>query len=142
MWLWDSNIVRHFGDKHPNLVSYLQQIPWSEIALPSVVVAEILLGRCEFALKATPSQAPLAHQRLWQTQQMLLQFNVIVFDENCANALEALRQQHKTHKCYADLMIAAMAKAGNHLVVTRTLKHFEPLLPKSQMANWIDEKPR
>ena len=59
MWLWDSNIVRHFGDKHPNLVPYLQQIPWSDIALPSVVMAEILHGRCEFALKVSPSQTPL-----------------------------------------------------------------------------------
>lgn len=142
MWLWDSNIVRHFGDKHPNLVSYLQQIPWSEIALPSVVVAEILHGRCEFALKATPFQIPLAHQRLWQTQQFLSQFNVIMFDETCAEALAILQQQHKKHKCYTDMVIAAMAKAGNHIVVTRNLKHFEPLLPKSQLANWVDERPR
>jgi predicted nucleic acid-binding protein len=140
MWLWDSNIVRHFGDQHPNLVPYLQQISWSDIALPSVVMAEILHGRCEFALKATPSQTPLAHQRLWQTQQFLLQFNVLVFDEKCAEALEVLRQQHKAHKRYADMMIAAMAKAGNHVVVTRNLKDFESLLPQSQLANWIDEK--
>lgn len=83
----------------------------------------------------------MAHQRLWQTQQFLLQFNVLVFDDKCAEALATLRQQHRTHKRYADLMIAAMAKAGNHVVVTRNLKHFEPLLPKSQLANWIDEKP-
>jgi predicted nucleic acid-binding protein len=142
MWLWDSNIVRHFGDQHPNLVLYLQQIPWSEIALPSVVVVEILHGRCEFALKASPSQIPLAHQKLWQTQQFLSQFNVIMFDDKCAKTLEILRLQHKAHKQYVDMMIAAMAKAGNHVVVTRNLKHFEPLLPKSQLANWIDEKPR
>jgi predicted nucleic acid-binding protein len=42
---------------------------------------------------------------------------------------------------YADMMIAAMVLAGNHIVVTRNIKHFEPLLPKNQIANWIDDKP-
>ncbi len=142
MWLWDSNILRHFGEKHPILSLYLEQISWSNIALPSVVVAEVLRGRCEFAIKASPEQAPLAHQRLLQTQQLLSQFNVIVFDEKCAEALVKLRQKHKTHKQYADMMIATMALAGNHIVVTRNVKHFEPLLPKNKIANWIDDKPR
>jgi hypothetical protein len=61
MYLWDSNILRHFGEGHPTLRLYLEQISWSEIALPSVV--------------------------------------------------------------------------------TRNQKHFSKLLPKSQMANWIDKKP-
>jgi predicted nucleic acid-binding protein len=139
MWLWDS--LRHFGEKHPILHLHLQQIPWKEIALPSVVVAEALRGRCDFALKASPEQAPLAHQKLLQTQELLSQFNVVMFDEKCAKALAELRQKHKTHKCYADMMIAAMAKANNHIVVTRNVKHFEPLLPKNQIANWIDDKP-
>ncbi len=65
----------------------------------------------------------------------------IVFDEKCAKALAELRQKHKKHKCYADMMIAAMVLAGNHIVVTRNVKHFEPLLPKNKIANWIDDKP-
>ncbi len=75
MWLWDSNILRHFGEKHPILYLHLQQTSWAEIALPSVVVAESLRGRCDFALKASPEQAPIAHQRLLQTQQLLSQFD-------------------------------------------------------------------
>jgi len=117
------------------------QTAWAEIALPSVVVAEALRGRCDFALKASPEQAPLAHQRLLQMQQLLSQFNVVVFDEKCAKALAELRKKHKTHKCYADMMIAAMVLAGNHIVVTRNVKHFEPLLPKNKIANGIDDKP-
>ncbi len=141
MWLWDSNILRHFGEKHPILQLHLQQKSWAEIALPSVVVAEALRGRCDFALKASPEQAPVAHQRLLQMQQFLSQFNVVVFDEKCAEVLAEFRQKHKTHKCYADMMIAATAKAGNHVVVTRNTKHFKLLLPKNKIANWIDDKP-
>ena len=56
MYLWDANILRHFGQGHATLRLYLLRVPWTEIALPSVVVAEVLRGRCEFALKATPGR--------------------------------------------------------------------------------------
>ncbi len=36
-------------------------------------------------------------------------------------------------KRYTDVMIAAMALAGKHIVVTRNLKHFEDLLPPRQL---------
>ena len=80
MYLWDANILRAFGQGHATLRSYLLRVPWSEIALPSVVVAEVLRGRCDFALKASPAEAPLAHQRLLDTQQMLSHFQIVVFD--------------------------------------------------------------
>jgi predicted nucleic acid-binding protein len=39
-------------------------------------------------------------------------------------------------------MIAAMALAGNHIVVTRNTKHFSDVLPPHQIENWIDFPPR
>jgi predicted nucleic acid-binding protein len=141
MYLWDTNILRHFGEGHPTLQLHLQRVSWSEIAIPSVVAAEVLRGWCDFALKAIPSQAPYAHRLLMETQKLLARFNVIVFDESSANVLEEFRHKHKAHKRYADMMIAAVAKAGNHILITRNQKHFEKLLPKRQLANWIDEEP-
>lgn len=140
MFLWDTNILRYFGKRHSNLQLYLERIPWSEIALPSVVVAEVLRGWCDFALKAAPSKAPGAHRLLLESRKLLDRFNVVVFDERCAAVLEELRNKHKAHKRYADMMIAAMAKVGNHIVVTRNQKHFRKFLPKSQLANWIDDE--
>ena len=142
MYLWDANILRHFGDGHPTLRLHLAQVAWGEIALPSVVVAEVLRGRCDFALIASLSEAPLAHRLLLRTQQLFNQFNVIVFDASCVDAMRILQKKHKTHKRYADIMIAAMAKAGHHVVVTRNQRHFMKLLPKRHLANWIDEAPR
>ena len=55
--------------------------------------------------------------------------------------LEELKRHYKTHKKYADMMIAAMAKVGKHVVVTRNLKDFYGLLPPNQLANWIDKEP-
>jgi len=142
MYLWDTNIVRHFGQGHSTLRLHLLRVPWAEIALPSVVIAEVLRGRCDFALKASPAEAPLAHRRLLETQQMLTQFRVIPFDEACASVLERLRQKHRRRKRYADLMIAAMAEAGGHVVVTRNQDDFVDLLPQSRLVNWIDDPPR
>ena len=140
-YLWDTNILRHFWQEHPILHKHLQRTGWKDIALPSVVVAEVLRGRCDFALKATPDQAPLAHQRLIETQQLLQQFNLIIFDQACAREMTRLQRTHKSRKRYADMMIAAMALAGRHTLITRNLAHFADLLPASRLANWIDAPP-
>jgi predicted nucleic acid-binding protein len=120
---------------------YLLRVPWAEIALPSVVVAEVLRGRCDYALKATPADVLLAHQRLLDTQQMLAQFHIVVFDAACATVMARLRQQHRRRKRYADLMIAAMVIAGQHILVTRNQADFVAVLPPAQLANWIDDPP-
>jgi len=140
MFLWDSNILRHFGEKHPNLAVFLKKTPWSEIALPSVVVAEVLRGRCEYALKADFAAAPMAHYYLMETQKLINHFRVIVFDEKSAGEMEKLRKKYKSRKRYADMMIAATALAGNHIVVTRNLKDFRDMLPQKQLVNWIDSE--
>jgi tRNA(fMet)-specific endonuclease VapC len=141
MYLWDANILRAFGQGHATLRSHLLRVPWSEIALPSVVVAEVLRGRCDFALKATPVEAPLAHQRLLDTQQMLSQFQIVVFDTACATVMEDLRRRHRRRQRYADLMIAAIVVAGRHVLVTRNQADFRDVLPRAQVANWIDDPP-
>lgn len=142
MYLWDTNILTHHVDGHATLCAHLQRTPWSQIALPSVVVAEVLRGRCEFALKATATQLPLAHHLLLETQRLLSNFQVIVFDQSCATALAQLQTQHRSHKRYADLLIAATALAGNHIVVTRNVRHFVALLPAGRLVNWIDDPPQ
>lgn len=139
MYLWDTNILRYFGKGHPNLRRYLRNISWMDIALPSVVVAEVLRGRCEFALKSTPQEAPRAHQLLIKTQNVLNKFEIVLFDDKCAAIMIQFQKQYKTDRRYVDIMIAAMTKAGNHILVTRNLKHFKDLLPSHQLENWIDD---
>ncbi len=134
--------MRAFGEKKPLiLLDHVKRVSHSDILLPSVVVAEILGGRCDFARKASPEEAPRAHRQLLDTQKLLAEFEVIVFDERCAEVLKQFKQHHKAHKRYADMMIAAMAKAGNHIVVTRNTKDFKLFLPSRQLANWIDDQP-
>lgn len=141
MYLWDSNILRHYAEGNLVLREHILRHRWEEVALPSVVIAEVLRGRCDHALKALPSQAPVAHQLLLQTQELLRQFNIVAFDQPSAEVMLRLQQKLKSHKRYADVMIAAMAIAGNHIVVTRNSQHFTDLLPRRQLVNWIDDLP-
>lgn len=138
MYLWDTHMIGHSANQHPTLMLYLQRVKWDEIGLPTPAVAEVLRGRAEFALKATPEQIIWAHDQLWQTYV----FKVLLFDEAAKEVLEKILKKFKSKKRYADMMIAAMALAGDHVVVTRNTKHFTDLLPPAQLANWIDEPPR
>ncbi len=141
MYIWDSNILRHFGEEHPTLFLHLARVSPSQIALPSVVVAEVLRGRCEHALKAEPEKLPFAHTLLMDTFNILNKFKVLQFDKKCSQIMKELKRKHKSHKRYADMMIAATALAGDHTVVTRNEKDFKTLLPKARIANWIDKEP-
>jgi predicted nucleic acid-binding protein len=137
MYLWDANILRHFGQGHPTLQLHLLRVPWSEIARPSVVVAEVLRGRCDFALKASPAQAPQAHERLQDTLHMLTRFRIVVFDQTCANVMERLRQRHRRRKRYADLMISAMAITGRHVLVSRNQADFVMCFRESSLSTGL-----
>jgi len=142
VYLWDANILRHYAERHPNLALHLRRVKRAQVALPSVVVAEVLRGRCEYALKAKPDQAAQAHGLLIETHRMLGRFEVVIFDEQCAEALARLRDRRRSRKRYADMQIAAMALAGNHILVTRNTKDFSDLLGPNQIENWIDFPPR
>lgn len=139
LYLWDSNILRHYADGNLTLHEKLQRVTPSVVALPSVVMAETLRGRSEYALKATPEQSPFAHDLLLKTLQMIQRFQILPFDQQSATVMANLKKQHRAHKLHADLMIAAVAIAGKHIVVTRNVKHFIGLLPQDQIQNWIDE---
>jgi hypothetical protein len=56
---------------------------------------------------------------LLDTQQMLSQFQVGVFDAACGTAMAYLQRRHRRRKRYADLMMAAIVAARQHFLVTR-----------------------
>lgn len=141
MYLWDTNLLVAYQTGHPILHQHVARVPWDEIGLPSVVVAEAMRGRCDYHLKATPEQVPVASQRLIETYDLLKQFKVVEFNKKAAQALIVLKRTRKSKKRYADMLIAAMAIADNHIVVTRNVRHFKDLLPARQLVNWIDNRP-
>jgi predicted nucleic acid-binding protein len=141
-FLWDSNILRHYLDDHPRLLQNLQKVPRQEVALPVVVVAEQLRGRSEAVLKAESAQLARAQELFKQTQTLLNKFPILYFDQQSLTLATRLKEQLKTRKRYADVLIAAQVLAGRHTLVTRNIDDFRDLLPPAQLQNWIDDEIR
>lgn len=142
VYLLDTNVLPHYVNGSQTLLANLQRVDLRDIALPTVVVAEAMRGRSEFALKAPPDKAAHAHFLLVETWQILHKFQMLALNQQSATTLAQMQKKYGSRKRYADMMIAAMALTGNHIVVTRNLKHFADLLPSHQLANWIDDLPR
>lgn len=141
MYLWDSNILRYYFKEHPTLLQHMQRVSPKQIALPSIVVAEALRGRCDYILKAAPEQVQTAERLLSETIRTIQGFAAATFDVTSLAMMKQLLKQHQSRGRYADLMIAAIARAGHHIVVTRNTKDFADLLPGAQLQNWMDDAP-
>jgi predicted nucleic acid-binding protein len=139
-FLWDSNILRHYLDDHPLLLENLKKVPRRDVMLPVVVAAEQFRGRMDAILKAQPAQLPRAQRLFQQTQEVLNKFQLLYFNDHSLAIATQLIAQFKTRKRYADVLIAAQAIAGHHILVTRNTADFRDLLPAQQLQNWIDEK--
>jgi len=74
IFLWDSNIFRHYLDDHPLLLENLKKVPRQSVMIPVIVAAEQLRGRTEAILRAKPSQLIRSQQFLLQTQTLLEKF--------------------------------------------------------------------
>lgn len=141
-FLWDSNILRYYLDDHPLLLENLKKVPRRDVLLPVVVAAEQFRGRMDALLKAQPTQLPRAQHFFQQTQVVLSKFDLLYFDDQSLAVAAQLTTRFKTRKRYADVLIAAQAIAGQHILVTRNTADFRDLLPPQQLQNWIDEKIR
>jgi predicted nucleic acid-binding protein len=142
VYLLDTNVLTHYVNGDQTLLANLQRVALAEVAIPTVVVAEAMRGRSEFALKAQPDKVVHAHSLLVETWQVLHKFQMIPLNQQSASVLTQMQKKHGSRKRYADMMIVAMALHENHIVITRNTKHFADLLPTHQLANWIDDPPR
>ena len=138
-YLLDSNILRCYTSRHSLLAQNLARVSASEIKIPFVVVIEQLRGRFDAYLKAEPENLLREQERLLATQQFLTIYETIYLNERAVEELAALRQRVSTRKRYIDVVIAAMALAGDYTVVTRNADDFGDLLPASRIQNWIDQ---
>lgn len=138
-YLLDSNILRYYTAGHPTLIRNLARVSAEQIGLPLVVVIEQLRGRFDAFLKAEPESLLREQERLLAAQQFLSLYQTIYVTEQAVVELAALRQRVSTRKRYADVVMAAMALAGDDIVVTRNVDDFRDLLPAANIQNWIDQ---
>jgi predicted nucleic acid-binding protein len=138
-YLLDSNILRHFIRGHLTLMGNITRFRPENVALPFIVEAEQMRGRYDAVLKAEPQNLMREQQRLRETRLTISIFDILYLDEKAAKEMETLPQRVGTKKRYADVIIAAMALAGGHTVVTRNVNDFKDLLPAARIQNWIDQ---
>lgn len=138
-YLLDTNILRYFIGGHLVL---LENIAWfrpENVALPFIVEAEQMRGRYDAVLKAEPQNLLREQQRLRETRLTISIFDILYLGDKAAKEMESLRQRVGAKKRYADVIIAAMARAGGHTVVTRNVTDFKDLLPAARLQNWVDQ---
>ncbi|MEM7538894.1 MAG: type II toxin-antitoxin system VapC family toxin [Chloroflexota bacterium] len=137
MYLWDTTILHAFIQGHIQLQRYLEHVVWSDIVLPSIVVAELMRSRCYATMNASPHHIYEVHQRLLDTQEFLSQFKLVGFNQQSEEIFIKLTQTHRQAKAHSDLMISAIAQTHNYQVITTNMHDFAHILPPSQLANWL-----
>lgn len=141
-YMWDTNILRHYQEGHPRLLSNLRLVSRQDILLPVTVIGEHLRGRSDSITKAEPGQLLRAQELFQQTYNLLNRFQILYFEEKSLAEIARFKTQKNTRKRYADVLIAAQAIAGRYILITRNTKDFRDLLPNSQLQNWVDDKVR
>lgn len=135
MFLFDTDVITNILKKCPSnaLLNRLSQIPIREQYISTITVSEIVYG-------AVKSNRPEYH--LKNLEDILLpSVNVVGFDTKAAYACGRLRaelESNGTPLDLADLEIAAIAIAGEFVLVTGNTKHFGKITELS-VENWFVE---
>jgi len=119
IYLLDSNAcIQLLNDKHPVILQHFRQHSPAEIALCSVVKAELLFG----AYRSGRVEANLQRLKIFfEPLQNLL------FDDECADHYARIRADlHARGQLIGgnDMLIAAIARAHNAILVTHNTREF------------------
>ena len=119
-YLLDTNVcIIYLKGRNLNLQQRLEAVPIQEIAVCSIVKAELCFG----AMKSVNSERTFALQ-----QAFLTQFVSLPFDDLTATTFGVIRAQLETKGISIgayDLLIAAIALANNLTLVTHNTREFE-----------------
>ncbi len=119
-YLLDTNVcIIYLKGRNLNLKQRLEAIPTQDIAVCSIVKAELCFG----VMKSTNPERNFALQ-----QTFLAQFASLPFDDLAATTFGVIRAQLETGGISIgayDLQIAAIALANNLTLVTHNTREFE-----------------
>ena len=120
MRLLDTNIVSYWmrGDK--TVISRLKAFRPCELAISAITLAEILYG-----IEKSPIRKLDRRQKI---DSICSQLEVVVFEEHAAEKYSIIRAYLKRKGApisERDLQIAAIAIAGQYIVVTHNTKEFK-----------------
>lgn len=130
MYLVDTNVISSLAptkrETAQTLVEWLDRVS-SQLFLSVVSAAEVRAG----IAKAEREGATTKARRLtewWDSIEYLYAEKLLPFDLECAHAAGQLLDEARAHQPgFEDIAIAATARTHNLVVLTRNLRHFEPL---------------
>ncbi len=119
MFLLDTNVCIHLlNNRHSQIEEQFRQHSPAEITLCSVVKAELLFGA---------RHSKKVEQNLQRLKQFFQPLASLTFDDKCAEEYGMIRADLSTQGKIIgpnDLMIAAIAKAHDAVLVTHNMKEF------------------
>lgn len=122
----DTNVVSalRVRGRHSSVEEWASALPVASLFIAAPTVAEIERGVVAKE-RSDPQQGRIL--RRWFEDRVLGAFSarVLPFDRPAARILATYRVPE--HAPLDDALIAAIAQAADRVVVTRNLKHFEPL---------------
>nr|WP_295927325.1 type II toxin-antitoxin system VapC family toxin [uncultured Dyadobacter sp.] len=130
-YLLDTKFVAYIIKKRPiEVLHKLQAIDWTEIAISSIVVAELWYG---------VEKSQLKEQNKAALEAFLKPFAILDFDTPAAEAYASIRADLESiGKIIGanDLLISAHALSHGLILVTNNVKEFERV-GGLQIENWI-----
>lgn len=130
MWLLDTNVcIRLLNERHPGIERNFRQHSPSDIALCSIVKAELFFG-------ARHSQRVDAN--LQRLKQFFAPLASLPFDDRCAEEYGLIREDLTIQGKIIgpnNLLIAAVARAHDATLVTHNIKEFSRI-PAIRMEDW------
>jgi predicted nucleic acid-binding protein len=134
MFLVDTNVISALAPSKrgaaAQLVEWLDRTS-SRLFLSVISAAEIRLGIAKADREgATTKARQLAEW--WESIEYLYGSKLLPFDLECAHAAGQILDDARAHQPgFEDIAIAATARVHNLVVLTRNLRHFEPLAVRS-----------
>ncbi len=135
----DTDHVSLFQREHPQVVSKVGETAPELLAVTIITVEEQLRGRLaqirNASQKTSPSEILLkAFIELRKAVEFFSHIRILDFDSDALIEFRKL-QSHKLRVSSQDLRIAAIALAGNHILVTRNRHDFEQI-PGLILEDW------
>ncbi|MGV0875954.1 type II toxin-antitoxin system VapC family toxin [Martelella sp. FLE1502] len=130
MYLVDTNVISALAPsrhgRETALIAWLDRRS-DDLFLSVVTAAEVRAG----IAKAGREHARMRAERLqawWQSIEYLYGHKILPFDLRCAHAAGEITDAARAHQPgFADIAIAATAKAHGLTILTRNIRHFAPL---------------
>lgn len=130
MYLIDTNVISALApSKRPNVK---QLVEWLDRASPRLFMsvisaAEVKAGIAKAGREGATTKARQLNE-WWQSVEYLYAGKLLPFDLQCAHVAGGIIDAARAHQPgFEDIAIAATARVHDLVVLTRNLRHFEPL---------------